>query len=260
MSGTNIALATGAWTHLAVTRSGNTVTLYVNGAVAGSGTITINPSALGVTTQNYLGRSQFSADPYLNAALDDFRIYSRALSASEISVFQTPLALPQNLAATAGPKQVALTWSAVPNASSYLVKSATTSARPYTLIGTVTSAAFTHSGLPQTPRYYVVTAQNLAGSSPDSAEVGATPESAAFTVAEMRGASLTHTGNGRTLTMTLKSSVAGHDYQLQFTDDLVSGDWDDVGNSQTGNGNDLTFNIPPSADATRGYFRFVIQR
>jgi hypothetical protein len=33
---------------------------------------------------NYLGHSQFSADPYFNGKIDSFRIFSRALSAAEI--------------------------------------------------------------------------------------------------------------------------------------------------------------------------------
>ncbi|HEV2783720.1 MAG TPA: beta-L-arabinofuranosidase domain-containing protein [Actinophytocola sp.] len=79
------ALPAGAWTHVAVTLSGNTGVLYVNGAeVARNANITLRPASLG-GTQNYLGRSQYAGDPYLSGQLDDFRIYSRALSASEIS-------------------------------------------------------------------------------------------------------------------------------------------------------------------------------
>jgi hypothetical protein len=47
--------------------------------------VTQRPSGLGATTANYLGRSQYSGDPYLNGQLDDFRLYSRKLSASEIA-------------------------------------------------------------------------------------------------------------------------------------------------------------------------------
>ncbi len=79
------ALPSGAWTHVAVTLAGNTGTLYVNGAAVGSNTgITLRPSSLGGTTQTWLGRSQY-ADPYLPGALDNMRLYSRALAASEIS-------------------------------------------------------------------------------------------------------------------------------------------------------------------------------
>jgi len=68
-----------------VTRSGNLGVLYVNGAeVARNAALTISPAALGNTTQNWLGRSQY-ADPYLDGALDNVRVYSRPLSAGEVS-------------------------------------------------------------------------------------------------------------------------------------------------------------------------------
>jgi len=79
------AIPTGVWKHLAVTQSGNTVTIYVDGAQVAQNTgITVNPSILGSTTQTWIGRSQY-ADPYLDGILDGFRIYNRALSGTEIS-------------------------------------------------------------------------------------------------------------------------------------------------------------------------------
>jgi hypothetical protein len=73
------------WSHVAVTLSGTTGTLYVNGnPVATNTNMTLNPSSLGNTNHTWIGRSQYS-DPYLNAAVDDFNIYSRALSAPEIA-------------------------------------------------------------------------------------------------------------------------------------------------------------------------------
>ncbi len=79
------ALATGTWKHVAVTLSGTTGILYVDGVEVNRNTsMTLNPSSLGTLTQNYMGKSQYS-DPYLNGAIDEFKIYSRALSASEIS-------------------------------------------------------------------------------------------------------------------------------------------------------------------------------
>jgi hypothetical protein len=79
------ALSTGTWHHVAVTLSGTTGTLYVDGAQVGQNTsMTLNPASLGATSADYIGKSQFSADPNLNGAVDDFRIYNRALSASEV--------------------------------------------------------------------------------------------------------------------------------------------------------------------------------
>jgi hypothetical protein len=79
-------LPTGGWHHVAVTLNGSVGTLYVDGAQVGSNTsMTIKPSDLGATTQNWIGRSQYAADPYLDGRVDDFRIYNQALSAGEIA-------------------------------------------------------------------------------------------------------------------------------------------------------------------------------
>ncbi len=80
------APAAGGWHHVAVTLNGATGTLYVDGVNVGSNNaMTLKPSDMGSTTQNWIGRSQYS-DPYLNGRVDDFRIYTRALTASEIAV------------------------------------------------------------------------------------------------------------------------------------------------------------------------------
>jgi hypothetical protein len=79
------ALATGTWQHVAVTLSGATGTLYVNGVAVGANTnMTLSPSSLGSTTQNYLGKSQY-ADPALMGSIDDFRIIAGALSAADVA-------------------------------------------------------------------------------------------------------------------------------------------------------------------------------
>jgi len=83
-------LNTNLWTHVAVTFSWNAQTnlgagkLYVNGILeATNESMSINPSMLPLTTQNYIAKSQYS-DPALNGTVDDFRIYDRALTDAEI--------------------------------------------------------------------------------------------------------------------------------------------------------------------------------
>jgi hypothetical protein len=72
------------WHHVAVTRQGTTVRLYVDGAeVASNPSVTLSPSSMGSTTNNFIGRSQYP-DPFLQARIDDFHIYDRALAAAEV--------------------------------------------------------------------------------------------------------------------------------------------------------------------------------
>ena len=87
------------WSHVAVTLSGTTGTLYVNGQpVATNNNMTLNPAALGATNNNWIGRSQFSADPFLAATVDDFQIYDHALSAADIATLASGQAGAGNVA------------------------------------------------------------------------------------------------------------------------------------------------------------------
>jgi hypothetical protein len=79
-------LPAGQWVHVALTLSGATATLYVNGAVAGTNAaMTRAPFRLGGTDKNWIGRSQFPSDPYFNGKVDDFRIYSGAMTAAQVA-------------------------------------------------------------------------------------------------------------------------------------------------------------------------------
>jgi len=83
-------LPTRQWLHVAVTLSGSTATLYVDGVVAGTNnSMLYAPFRLGNTDKNYIGRSQFAADPYLDGLIDDFRIYWGALTSEEIAALVT---------------------------------------------------------------------------------------------------------------------------------------------------------------------------
>jgi hypothetical protein len=59
--------------------------LYVNGQVAAViYNYTNNPSLMGATNRNFLGRSQYN-DPYFNGSINEFRIYNTALSADQLA-------------------------------------------------------------------------------------------------------------------------------------------------------------------------------
>lgn len=74
------------WRHVAVVLSGNTGSLYLSGSqVAQSSNIQLNPSDLGATPNNWLGRSQYEVDPYFDGTLDDVRISCRAFTPEEIA-------------------------------------------------------------------------------------------------------------------------------------------------------------------------------
>ena len=74
-----------SWTHFAITQSGDTARLYINGAlVASNSAVTIKPSGLGLTSQNYIGKSQYN-DPLLKGSVDEFKIFNTALTAQNIS-------------------------------------------------------------------------------------------------------------------------------------------------------------------------------
>ena len=80
------ALPVAQWVHVAVTLSGRSATLYVNGvATTSNSAMFLAPFRLGSTAQNWIGRSQYPNDPYFNGRVDDFRIYNGALSASAIA-------------------------------------------------------------------------------------------------------------------------------------------------------------------------------
>ena len=88
---TSTPLTIGVWQHVAVTLRGSTATIYLNGTAVGTNaSMSLRPSSLGQTTNNFIGKSQFAADPALAAAVDDFRIVSRGLTAAEVAALASP--------------------------------------------------------------------------------------------------------------------------------------------------------------------------
>jgi glycosyl hydrolase family 43/concanavalin A-like lectin/glucanase superfamily protein len=78
------AFPTGSWAHVAVTLDGARGLMYLNGnLVASNVNITLRPWQVQARS-NYLGESQFGADPAFGGQLDSLRIYGRTLSGNEI--------------------------------------------------------------------------------------------------------------------------------------------------------------------------------
>jgi hypothetical protein len=103
----NSTLNTGAWHQVAVTLNTNCGVLYLDGVAVGTNTsMTLNLTILGITTNNYLGKSQWP-DPYLDGSLMDFRIYSVGLSSAEIAA-TVALGAGQLLSTNSPPMNVAL--------------------------------------------------------------------------------------------------------------------------------------------------------
>lgn len=81
--------AVNSWQHVAVTLSGTTARIFVNGALVAQNTgMSILPSNFSPRV-NFLGKSQFIADPNYNGAMDDVLITDYAMSAAQIAGLQT---------------------------------------------------------------------------------------------------------------------------------------------------------------------------
>lgn len=243
------ALPVGVWKHVAVTLSGTSGILYVDGVPVGTNSnMTLSPALLGVTTQNYIGKSQY-ADPYLNGLVDEFRIYNGALTPGEVATFLTPLTAPANLTTTGGDTQAAVKWNAVANATRYQVFRSVTNGGPYTLVGTVTTTNFTDSGLLNGTNYfYVVKASNTVGQSSASTQVSARPVS--FVAPQCSAVA-----SGINLTLSWPADNTGWRLQVQ-TNALTSGlgtNWFDVPNST--NANQMT--VPITGVNSSVFFRLV---
>lgn len=80
------ALATGVWTHLAVTLKNGVGKLFVNGtALVTNAALSHRPVNVG-TRFNYLGRSQFPSDPLFFGRFDDFRFQPSALTDAQVRI------------------------------------------------------------------------------------------------------------------------------------------------------------------------------
>ena len=92
----------------------NYLAIYTNGILESTKTATLPPLNGVSSAWSFLGHSLFSADPYLNASIDEFRIYDGRLTAQQIATdFQfgpNALALAVTLGQTNTPASLTLSW------------------------------------------------------------------------------------------------------------------------------------------------------
>ncbi len=221
----------------------------------------LDPSDLGSTPNNWIGRSQWP-DPYFNGRVEDFRIYTSALSGDEIATLiehgVAPPAPPIGLRAAQRSEggAVELTWFKAVEADKYVVWRAVEEGDYLDIANDVTETLFVDYDTTPGERYrYRVTSVNAAGESPPSAE----------TMIEIPG--FPGTGDaplssvrveGDYIVLTIPA-VSGFLYQLQRTETLGTGDWEDVGSPVPASGDEIEFSDLHDADNERVFYRVVIR-
>ena len=83
----SVGLTTSAWHNITIVQNGSVNSIYVDGVLKTSSTMTINPSSFALAvTGCYLGRSPFTGDAMMtNTFIDNFKIFNFALSTTQIS-------------------------------------------------------------------------------------------------------------------------------------------------------------------------------
>jgi autotransporter-associated beta strand protein len=159
----------------------------LNGAFAASGTTTVNIIALsGFGPGSYpviTGAQGISAANFAMGIAPAGYTYSLVVSGSNLYLNVSAPAAPTNLAATSGVGLVTLNWTAAAGATGYNVKRSLTTGGGYTVLASgVTTTTYQDTTVSNgTPYYYVVSATNLAGESPNSNEATGNPTSTPFT-------------------------------------------------------------------------------
>jgi hypothetical protein len=244
------ALPTGQWVHVAVTRNDSVARLYTNGVLAATNTVSITPAGFNPAL-NYVGESQYEADPLFNGRLDDLFIYNYALGDADIVALANHVvpATPAGLAATSGDGQVGLSWNVAPGAISYNVKRATTSGGPYSTITNVAVVAHTDMTVSNgMPYYYVVAGVNSYSEGAHSIQVSALPVSTA-------PVGLSIVTSGDLLNLSWPFDHTGWRLQTQ-TNELATGlgtNWLDVAGSTSTN----SITVPVSSVDGSVFFRLM---
>jgi fibronectin type 3 domain-containing protein len=205
-------------------------------ATAGNALVTLTWAASAGATGYNVKRSTTNGGPYTQLAAPNSNTYTDSAvtngtayyyvvsslnaageSANSTQVSATPEppppAAPTNLMATPDNAIVTLTWTASTDASSYNVKRGTVSGGPYTQIGTATTTSYTDTTVTNgTAYYYVVSAVDASGESPNSTEASATP---AIPVTPLAPTNLTASAGDAQAILTWTASVGASSYHVK---------------------------------------------
>lgn len=147
--------------------------LYTNGVLVAQNVSVSTPLSAINNVFSYIGRSLYSGDPYFDFNLSEFRIYSGAFNPSDVAATQslgpdqlvTPPTAPSGVNVSVSGTGIQLSWTAVPAATGYTIKRATSPGGTFTTIAMGVSA-MSYSDFPAadgTTYYYTVTATNAGG-------------------------------------------------------------------------------------------------
>ena len=93
----NYRFPTGDWHTLTYRQAGGTGELFLDGVEIASSSISINPSQLGATPYNFIGRPCYQGDVYLKEAqYNDFRIYDGAVNDATVAALTQNTAILNN--------------------------------------------------------------------------------------------------------------------------------------------------------------------
>lgn len=220
------ALPTNGWVHVAVTLSAQVGTLYVNGVAVGSNPgMTFPPAQIGATTRNWIGRSQFSSDPYLAGKVDDFRVYRGAMPADQIATLATAAlpAVPTSLRATVvSTSQIDLAWTdEASNETGYVVERATNPAFTAGLTAATVGANVTSYAViglsVGTTYYFRVRGTNVVGDSENSTAASATTQPANTAPTIATPVAVSPNPPGSTATLSVLGADNGGEANLRYT-------------------------------------------
>lgn len=230
-------------------------TVAVKGALALGGTVNIaagNGFTNGAyTLLTYTGLLSGSP-PTLGSTPPGYNYAFNTGTAGQVNLIVTlpaPFA-PANLVARGTNLMVGLQWSESAGATGYNVMRSTTNGGPYSSIATAAATNYSDTAVnPGTTYYYVVSATNSSGSSPDSSQAGAVP------LPSLTATNLDFQFSGNQLQLSWPSDHLGWELQIQ-TNSLTAGlrsNWVTL----SGSSNVISTNIIINPDNGSVFLRLV---